>query len=95
MYVTVRGKRWRLQFGRISPSADYDGKCDPPCAAGKTIIVNRRLRGERRLEVIIHEMLHAGHWDLAEEAVGELSHDLAHVLTRLGYGCQHESNGRH
>ena len=92
MYVTVRGKRWRLKFGRLKPTADYHGICDAPSTPAKTITVNSRLRGEKRLEVLIHELLHAGHWDWDEEAVEEFARDLARVLVRLGYGC-HESNG--
>jgi len=48
--------------------------------------INRpSLTGERELEVLIHEMLHACHWDLDEEAITETSEDLARVLFRLGY----------
>lgn len=90
MVITVRGKRWKLLFEHIRRSADYAGKCDAPSKRSKAIRIHRGLKGERRLEVLIHEMLHAGHWDLAEEAVGEMAVDFARVLTRLGYACNGE-----
>lgn len=64
------------------------GLCDAPSTKGKTIKIAKHLEGEERLEVLIHEMLHAGLWDLAEEAVAELAKDLARELTRLGYEQQ-------
>jgi len=45
------------------------------------------LVGERRLEVLIHEMLHACYWDLDEEAIDITARDIARVLFRLGYRC--------
>ena len=91
MHVYIRGKRWRFVFGGIRRDADYVGKCDPPNANGKTIRVQSRLRGERRLETIIHELLHAGSWDLDEAAVTEMAKDMGRTLTRLGYCCPAET----
>lgn len=85
MLVRVRKKLWRLLFSRIPASAECYGDCDAPNVPGKTIRIDSRLQGEKRLEVIIHEVVHCGHWDLAEEAVEEFSRDLARILTRLGY----------
>jgi hypothetical protein len=34
---------------------------------------------------VIHELLHAAHWDLDELAVEETAEDLARVLWKLGY----------
>lgn len=72
-----------------SPGTDR-GLCDAPYNKNKHILVHEDLRGEERLEVLIHEMLHAGVWDLAEEAVGETARDIARVLTKLGYVNIHE-----
>lgn len=81
--VTVRGKRWKLMF--IPLRGDADGTCDPPDATGKAIRINSSLNDERRLEVIIHELLHAGHWYISEEAVEETARDIARALWRIGY----------
>ncbi len=37
------------------------------------------------MNTIIHEVLHAGHWDLKEDAVEELANDIERILTKLGY----------
>ena len=43
------------------------------------------MHGEERLEVLIHEMLHAAYWDLDESAIEGAAADVARVLWRLGY----------
>ena len=80
MRVRLRDKYFRLDFERLPPNAD--GLCD---FHGRSIKVRKSLRGERQLEVIIHELLHGCHWDLDEVAITETAEDLARVLYRLGY----------
>ena len=80
MRVRLRDKYFRLEFERLPP--DADGLCD---FHGRSIKVRKSLRGERQLEVIIHELLHGCHWDLDEQAITETAEDLARVLYRLGY----------
>jgi len=80
--VTLCGKRWQLRF---VPRLNADGECDAPGHVGKAIRIAARLRGQRRLAVLIHEMLHACGWPLDEEFVDQAAHDIAHVLWRLGY----------
>lgn len=82
-HITVRGKRWLLTFMPLK--GDADGTCDPPMSKGKRIRVNSSLKGERRLEVTIHELLHAAHWDISEEAIEGAARDIARVLWRVGY----------
>jgi hypothetical protein len=86
MKLKIRGKVW--EFVRV-PMKETDGLCDAPTVPGKKIKVDSRLHGERELEVIIHEVLHAAHWDLSEEAVDEAARDLARALWRIGY--KHEA----
>lgn len=84
--VKIRGKRWRLRFvGHKELPRGTDAECDSPSLKGKEIRVRQSLSGMKRLDRIIHECLHAGHWDLSEDAVDEMAHDLAHILGRLGY----------
>ena len=80
MRVRLRDKYFRLDFERLPPNAD--GLCD---FHGRSIKVRKSLRGERQLEVIIHELLHGCHWDLDEVAITETAEELARVLYRLGY----------
>lgn len=81
------GRRYRLCFrsplryqGRL-----VRGLCDPPDARNKAIYVDSRLTGEARLEVLIHEILHACDWYRDEEWVGPVARDAARALWRLGY----------
>lgn len=66
-------------------SKTIDGRCDDPTTPKKRITIKKTLVGERRLEVLIHEMLHACYWDLDEEAIATTARDIARVLFRLGY----------
>ena len=80
MRCRLRGRYWSIVRGKLD--SKLDGLCD---ANTLTITVRPSLTGERELEVMIHEMLHACHWDLDEQAITETSEDLARVLFRLGY----------
>ena len=46
---------------------------------------NPKLKGLRKLEMFLHEPLHACLWDLDEEAVEETARDMARFLWRMGY----------
>lgn len=83
MRVRIRGRYWRLLRGRLPQG--IDGLCDPPTSQEKAITIRRRLPLADELRVLIHEMLHAGDWDKSEEAVDELSSDIARVLLRDGW----------
>ena len=85
MRIRLRDKYFRLSFDRLPKT--HDGLCD---MATRTIKVRKSLRGERQLDVIIHELLHGCHWDLDEAAIEETAEDLARVLWRLGYRKQDE-----
>jgi hypothetical protein len=82
MRLTILGKRWNLRFAR---NLKNRGDCDPPAAPGKEIRVGSSLRDEERLEVVLHEMLHAAGWHIAEEFVDQFACDAARALWRLGY----------
>jgi succinate dehydrogenase flavin-adding protein (antitoxin of CptAB toxin-antitoxin module) len=62
-----------------------DGQCSNPKYKNRKITIDASLRGLRELEVLIHEMTHAGLYDLDEHAVTEMAHDVATLLWRLGY----------
>jgi hypothetical protein len=51
----------------------------------KSIRVDASLAGEERLEVLLHELLHAAGWPIDEGFVTNFAADAAHVLWRLGY----------
>jgi len=82
MRLTILGRRWWLRFVRLYTNR---GECDPPDKQGKEIRVCTSLKGEERLEVITHEMLHAAGWHIDEQFVTQFAADLARNLTKLGY----------
>lgn len=86
-HILLRGKRYRIVLATKLGSEDdpLDGTCSDPKDKGKTIHYNVGLRGERRLDVLIHEMLHACFWDVREEGVSEAAEDIAHCLWKIGY----------
>jgi len=87
--VTIGGKRWNLEFVRIRPRTGEEfadnGNIDSPDTRQKKIRINRTLRGEKRLDTIIHEILHAADWNKDESWIEEISTDIARILTKLGY----------
>lgn len=84
MRVQIRGRRYKLAFRSLSRSK-WLGRCDSPCEPNKQIVVDQNLSGELLLDTLVHELLHAACWDLAEETVEEAASDIASVLWRLGY----------
>jgi hypothetical protein len=85
MRVKILSKLWNLRF---APNLGNRGDCDPPTARGKEIRVSSSLRDEERLEVLLHELVHAAGWHIDEEFVGQFAHDVARTLWRLGYRDQ-------
>lgn len=90
MRLTILGKHWWLRFCRLT---DCRGECDSPTEPKKEIRISNQLIGEERLEVLIHEQLHAAQWHLDEEFVRRFAEDLARNLTKLGYSNDAERIG--
>lgn len=82
MKIKILGKIWDLIF---CPNLKNRGECDHPCSPNKKIRIWKGLKEEEKLEVLIHEMLHAAFWHLDEEYVEKAAKDIAKVLWRLGY----------
>jgi len=83
MQITILGKRFQLRFVERLDKAR--GECDDPCQPKKEIRIRERLKGEQKLEVLIHEMTHAAGWHIDEKFVEQFAKDLARNLTKLGY----------
>lgn len=72
---------------------EIDGMCcdsdNPPEGDEKSISISPRLSKRYRLEVLIHEMLHAEYPSIEkgseEEWVDEAAHNISSLLWRLGY----------
>ncbi len=63
--VKIRGETWRVSRTGINGARCYRSR--------KLITVNRRAKGRALRRWLVHETLHAGHWDMDEEAVTELA----------------------
>lgn len=64
---------------------DRVGECDPPTAKNKSLTILEDLKGQHRLEILIHEFLHAADWDKEEVWVTQAGKDMARFLWKLGY----------
>jgi len=87
LIATLLGKRYRISFEHpvVANGKIVDGSCDPPNCRNKTIHVDSNLTGARRMEILIHEMLHACDWHKDESWVETAAQDISRVLWRLGY----------
>lgn len=84
MRVRILGKQWTIQDGVKLPDGVY-GDCDPPETPRRKIRLRKGMSERRRLEVLLHECLHAADWHKDEAWVGEVARDLAIILGRAGY----------
>ena len=76
MNVSIRGRRWRLRWcTRLLNKGDCNIETG-------TIRIRRGLEPDDELETMIHEAIHACHWDLSEEAVEETATDVAKIVVR-------------
>jgi hypothetical protein len=83
IFARIRDLKWRIDDAATAGVADDEnGNCRP---ATRKILVRSGLNQKRRLEVTLHEMLHAAVWDLDESAVHHTAHDLAEALWKLGW----------
>ena len=91
MRLKILGKVWRLRF---AADMAIRGDCDPPNQPSKEIRISSSLRGEERLEVLMHELLHAAGWHIDETFVEQFASDASRALWRLGYRHQEEDARR-
>jgi len=87
---------------------EINGLCcypEPDCRDEKSITISPRLRGCKRLDVIIHESLHAEFPRLREQLFSKKGADeeewvevaaenISKLLWRMGYRCNQEDDGR-
>jgi Zn-dependent peptidase ImmA (M78 family) len=81
---TLNGdERWLLRFTNLKGAA-Y-GYTFSQKAKNPRIILDARMRGRKKLEVLVHELLHALNPTQSEEHVEQQGKDIAKVLWALGY----------
>jgi hypothetical protein len=82
MKFRLFGKTWRLFFVH---EVDREGCLGETDDERHQCLVLDSLRGRLRLDVIIHEMLHAGNMKAKEKWVEETARTIARTLWDLGY----------
>jgi len=90
MRCRLRGKWWTIARRRMR--GRKVGECDSPAnSAPRYIYLKPSLKDKELLETLLHEMLHACLWDLDEDAVIEVSADIASSLWSDGWrrDCTH------
>ena len=88
MRFKILGKYWNLMpVSRISEHKDYHivGQAEQTPGKPRVIKILSRLKGQDRLETIVHELTHAASWPLDETFIETFAVDVARVLWRLGY----------
>jgi len=98
--VKIFGKLWKFRRGRVREcyGVAHGVESGAPVASpsdmtNREIVIDPGLTGEKELEIILHEVLHAADWHRSEEWVAQISRDTARILTRLGYRKEAESSG--
>jgi hypothetical protein len=79
----LSGKFLRILF--VHYRKQFHGQCDPPQQKPREIWIDRRLAGQKLLEIVLHEAIHARLWRLKERDVREFARDLARLIYRLGF----------
>lgn len=82
----IAGQPWTWRYSRLKGQAE--GWCFS--APEHRIVIEERLRGQRRLEVEIHEAIHALFPQVSEEVVTGAAVDLRRILWSLGYRLREE-----
>ena len=83
MRIKIGNKYWKLIF--VELDEETGGECDSPDTNGKEIRIATDLKDQDKLEVIIHELLHAADWSKDEEWVEVIADDIARTLWKLGW----------
>lgn len=83
--VILNRRRWRVLFTSAYIPPDEDGLCDDPSTKKRAFRVRPSLRGVRLIDILIHEMMHAWNWDIADDIVANTAYHASHILTELGW----------
>lgn len=87
-HLGVNQERWLWRYSTLKGSADgwtEFGK--------KKVLLDRRAKHRKRLELELHEGLHATLGPtISEEAVDSAARDLARILWSLGYRLQRKND---
>jgi hypothetical protein len=87
MKIKIDGKNWKISYVNDISDEDYDGqKLEGLCDFEKQRIYISNITANRaRLEVEIHELVHAIDHKLSHKKVTRLGHEISVILWKLGY----------
>jgi hypothetical protein len=74
--IAIDGKAWRIKIQRPPAREPYDGLCDKD---SRTIYLHPDSLGDRGIELVCHEIVHARCFDLDEECVEEIGRLVSEV----------------
>lgn len=80
--ATFRGKRWYMLKRK---PYNADGICHHPKTVHRGMWIPQEGKTVENLDTILHEGIHACHFDLDEDSVKETARDVARLLWRLGW----------
>lgn len=82
--VRIRDRTWRVRFMPARYMGKDWGRCYHPAGRHPLIEIRRSLRGRNLIDTIIHELLHAQHPEMTEEAVDATACMVAKCLYAAG-----------
>ena len=83
--LTIRRKKWKVNFVRSADIRGSWGECDDPSAKSPKISIWKNAPKRALVNTLLHEVLHAVRPELSEEAVDETANVLERALNRVGY----------
>ena len=90
-HFKIAGVRWLWRYTRLKgKAAGWTVYGDGKKKATPKILIDQGLAGRSRLEIEIHEALHACLPQTSEESITETAKDVARILWTLGYRIDDE-----
>ena len=87
--ITINNQKWKLLLKPLHET--LHGECDPD---NKVIYINSLLPPNQRLEIMIHELLHAVYPFLEEETIDNAAIDISKALRKCGINSVGEAPPR-
>lgn len=86
-HFQIDGSKWLWRYSPLKGTADGWTEFEK-----RKVLIHSQLLGRKRLEIELHEGLHASFGPMiSEESVTQTARDLAKILWLLGYRIQEES----
>ena len=96
-FFRMKGMRWLWRYTRLKGGADgwaYVPRFGAENSSVRKVLIDSRLKNQKRLSVEIHEALHCLFPELSEESVNDAGADIARILWNLGYRINEDKSCR-